>query len=261
MRPEKNEGGKTQRENTVVVVPIYRPRLELLEQFSVDFSGQKLSGRPFIFAAPDGLDVSYYRDRYPNSAFERFDPKFFASVEDYSRLLLSRDFYQRFSAYEFLMVLQPDAIIFRDEIDYWTQQPYDYIGAPWPNGYEFFINLDRFSGKYGRRVKVHVGNGGLSLRRIKKCLRLMDEFPEASTMFSQTGSNEDFFFSMLGALSNDFLLPNEITASRFSMELNPEYYFVVNGGHYPMGSHAWGTVNAPFWAPCIPALASILRAG
>jgi hypothetical protein len=254
-----NESGNKAKENTVVVVPIYRPSLELLEQFSIDFSMGVLAGRHCVFAAPKGLDVSYYRNRYPASTFETFEPEFFASVEDYSRLLISRGFYQRFHAYEFLLVLQPDAIVFRDEIAYWTSQPFDYIGAPWPEGYEFLVNLDRFSGNYGRRVKVHVGNGGLSLRRIKKCLSLMDEFPEASHFFSRTGSNEDFFFSMLGALSNDFILPNEITASRFSMELSPEYYFKVNGGHYPMGAHAWGTVNAPFWAPCIPALASVLQ--
>jgi Protein of unknown function (DUF5672) len=258
MRAE-TESSKVKKQNTVVVVPIYRTSLELLEQFSVDFSKEKLSGRVFVFAAPEGLDVSYYRKRYPDSLFETFEPRFFASVEDYSRLMLSRDFYQRFLAYEFLLLLQPDAIVFRDELTYWTGQPYDYIGAPWPDGYEFFVNLDRFSGAYGRRVKVHVGNGGLSLRRISKCLRLMDEFPEAIKLFSKTGSNEDFFFSMLGALSNDFVLPNEITASRFSMELKPEYYFQVNGGHYPMGSHAWGTVNAPFWAPCVPVLATVLQ--
>ena len=57
---------------------------------------------------------------------------------------------------------------------------------------------------------------------------------------------------------NSFVLPNEVIASRFSMELKPEFYFAVNGGRYPMGAHAWWTVQPKFWAPCIPPLAAIL---
>lgn len=51
----------------------------------------------------------------------------------------------------------------------------------------------------------------------------------------------------MGALSADFVIPNEITASRFSLELKPSYYFAVNGGKLPMAGHAWWKYEPQFW--------------
>jgi hypothetical protein len=56
------------------------------------------------------------------------------------------------------------------------------------------------------------------------------------------------------SLSNDFVIPNEITASRFSMELQPSYYYAVNGGHLPMGGHAWWKYEPQFWRPHLPGM-------
>lgn len=248
------------RKNQVAVaIPIYKHQFEGLEQFSIDYSLAVLKNRDCTFVAPAGLDCGYYAARYPRVRFEFFPAEYFVSVESYSRLLLNPDYYQRFADFEFVLLLQPDAILLADHIDHWSAQPYDYIGAPWPDGVELTIKLDRFRGDLARPVRAYVGNGGLSLRRVRKCLALIKEFPETHFMFSHTGTNEDSFFSLLGQLSGDFLVPNQIVASRFSMELRPEYYHVVNGGHYPMGVHAWAVVNPTFWAPCVPPLANVLK--
>jgi hypothetical protein len=245
--------------SVVVLIPIYKPRFDGLEQFAVDYSLAVMGRRRDVaFAAPQGLDVSYYRERYPQARYETFAPEFFASVDAYSRLLLDAAFYRRFDDRDFVLLLQPDAILLSDQLDYWTAQPFDYIGAPWPEAVELFVKLDRFRGELGRTARSHVGNGGLSLRRVRKCLSLIQEFPENHFRFAHTGTNEDSFYSLLGQLSNDFVIPNEITASRFAMELRPDYYHAVNGGHYPMGVHAWALVQPAFWAPCIPPLASVL---
>lgn len=247
-----------ERRPVAVLIPIYKRELSPLEQFSVDYSLSLVKGRRCIFVAPAGLDCSYYRGRYPQVGYELFPAAYFSSIESYNRLLLAPDFYRRFLAYEFMLILQPDAILLRDDLDFWTAQPFDYIGAPWPDGAELTVRRDRFRGENMRRVRAFVGNGGLSLRRTKQCLALIDEFPETNAMFSQVGTNEDSFFALLGQLSTNFIIPNEITASRFSMELKPEYYYAVNGNQFPMGVHAWGIVAPKFWAPCIPPLAAVL---
>jgi hypothetical protein len=241
-----------------VLVPIYKTRFEPLEQFSVDYSLAVIAYRECCFLAPTGLDCAYYNERYPGIRIEFFPAGFFESIDSYNRLLLSPDFYGRFIQYEFILILQPDAILIRDELDFWTAQPFDYIGAPWPDGVELTVWRDRFRDDFRRRVRASVGNGGLSLRRVRKCLALLGEFPETHAVFLEAGTNEDSYFSLLGLLSTDFVVPNEIIASRFSMELKPEFYFAVNGGRYPMGVHAWWTVQPKFWAPCIPPLAAII---
>lgn len=230
-----------------VLVPLYKSGLDSLEKYSLDHSLAALQGRSVVFIGPKELDRSFYSEHYPTVPFHPFDPPCFESVQEYNRLLLSPAFYERFSIYEFVLILQTDAIILRDELDYWCAQPFDYIGAPWPNGYEVFVNAGLFEGEFGKRVKVAVGNGGLSLRRVRKCISLLKEFDVALDVFDQTGSSEDLFFSVMGALSNDFVIPNEITASRFALELRPSFYYHVNGRQVPMGGHAWWEYEPEFW--------------
>ena len=233
--------------DVVILVPIYKAEPSALERFSLDYSLKALTGRDIRFMGPESLDRSFYDRHYPGLPFLLFQTSSFASIPGYNRLLLSEAFYERFASHEFMLVLQTDAIILRDELDFWCRQPFDYVGAPWPDGYELFVNAGLFEGDYGKRVKVEVGNGGLSLRRVRKCIALLREYKVAVEVFDRTGSSEDLFFSVMGALSGDFLVPNEITASRFSLELKPSYYFHVNGGHLPMGGHAWWKNEPEFW--------------
>lgn len=233
--------------HTIVLIPIYQPTLSDLEQFSLDHSLPLLIDREIRFIGPQGLDLSYYAQRYSSIPFDGFDPAYFASIKGYNLLLLSVDFYQRYAAHEFMLILQTDAILLRDDLDRWADQPYDYVGAPWPQGLQVRVNLDCFDGERAKTVKAMVGNGGLSLRRSKKCQALLQEFPQAVQMFCRTGSSEDLFFAVMGLLSADFVLPNERVASQFSWELQPEHYHAINGVS-PMGGHAWWKYNPAFWA-------------
>lgn len=238
--------------SVVVLIPIYKPELDPWEQYSLDVSMATLGTRLRLFIGPQGLDLHYYAERYPGIDFVGFDAQSFASIPGYNRLLLAAAFYETFAAHEFMLIQQTDAIVLRDELDWWCAQPYDYVGAPWPDGVELFVNLGRFEGERGRRVRAMVGNGGFSLRRIRKQLALLREFPEAVDYFMASGSSEDLFFSFMGALSSDFVLPNEITASRFSLELKPALYHAINGGQPPMGGHAWWKYDLPFWRALLP---------
>lgn len=241
-------------ERVAVLVPVYKAELSALESYSLDVSLPLLRGRVVFFIAPEGLRRDFYEQRYPGVPFLFFDPAHFASIPGYNRLLLDEAFYQRFIAHEFVLILQPDAVLLRDDLDAWSARPFDYVGAPWPEGHELFINLDRFEGAYGKRVKVHVGNGGLSLRRTRQCIALLREFKDATSVFLRAGSSEDLFFAFMGALSKDFVIPNEVTASLFSMELNPAGYFHVNGGVLPMGGHAWWKHDMGFWKQALAPL-------
>lgn len=237
-----------------VLVPLYKEHLDPLESFSLDHSLSALRNRDVYFMGPDKLRRDYYEQRHGSIPWQTFDRQYFASIAGYNRLLLSRDFYTLFLRYEFMLILQTDAIVLQDHLDYWCGQPFDYVGAPWPDGVELFVNAGPFEGDLGKRVKVHVGNGGLSLRRVRKCLSLLDEYNGIIEIFTRTGSSEDLFFSFMGSLSVDFVLPNEITASRFALELKPSYYFAVNGNRCPMGGHAWWKYEPEFWRAQIPDL-------
>lgn len=238
--------------DVVVIVPVYQASLSPLEAYSLDRSMATLRGRDIVFIGPEGLDLAYYRARYGDLVYRAYPAESFASIPGYNRLLLSQAFYRDFADYEFSLICQTDAIALRDELDDWCSRPFDYVGAPWPDGYSLMVNAGRFEGAHGKLVRVMVGNGGFSLRRNRKAIALLDEFDIVLNVFLQTGSSEDLFFSVMGSLSHDFLVPNEITASRFSMELRPSHYYTVNGGQLPMGTHAWWKSEPEFWRPLLP---------
>jgi len=231
----------------IVLIPIYRPLLEPLEEFSVDLSVRKLFSREMLFLAPEGLDTAYYQKRYPFIAIQTFPAGFFASIHGYNQLLLNPAFYQMYAQYEFMLILQTDAIVLRDELSEWMARPYDYIGAPWPVANELVVQIPPFDGDRGRHLRIHVGNGGLSLRRNQSCIELLNEYSAACDMFIRTGSSEDLFFSFMGSVSKRFILPNEVVASEFSLEISPEQYIAMNAGRLPMGAHAWWKHAHAFW--------------
>jgi hypothetical protein len=233
--------------SVAVAVPIYKDSLSALEQFSLDQTFYILKDRETMFVCPDGLGITYYRRRYPAAKYVYFDKGYFASVYDYSRLLLSKPFYAAFSNFEFLLIVQPDVYVFRDDLDYWITQPFDYIGAPWPQGMQLNIMLGRYVPVGGKVVTSYVGNGGFSLRRVRKCIGLIDEFPDVIDTFVKSGSNEDLFYSIFGQLSTSFILPNQITASKFAIEIEPEHYQAITGELSPMGVHAFDKYAPNFW--------------
>jgi hypothetical protein len=242
-----------------LLISIYKPRIGGLELFSLQHSIKVLKpGRHVYLICPHSLDYSFYANTFPNVKIVAFNDFFFQSVGNYSRLLLNEFFYDSFKNYEFVLISQTDAIMLRDELDYWCDSGYDYIGAPWPNSLKITVNTDKYKGQ-DRRISCPVGNGGLSLRRVAKCIQLIKEFPEASTKFASNRINEDLFFSIFGTLSNDFSIPDRITASCFSMEISPDYFSFLNSGKTPMGGHAWWKYDIHFWLNLLGSAADPIR--
>ena len=160
----------------VIIIPIYKKTLDSDEFFSVKKTIGKLKDYDIYWACPNYLDISYYYENFGISKIVRFDDDYFKDVASYSRLLLSCFFYERFINYDFMLICQTDAIILKNELDLWLNKPYDYIGAPWPYGYTFTIRTNKIPLKDGVKCNAFVGNGGLSLRRIRSCIKLIKEF-------------------------------------------------------------------------------------
>jgi len=252
-----NQSGGSSR--LAVLIPAYKPKIDGLELFSLQHSLNVLNqGREVYLICPQSLDHSFYSTIFPGVKFAIFDDYYFLSISAYSKLLMSKSFYEKFQKYEFVLISQTDAILLRDELDYWCERGFDYVGAPWPEALSVHVNTDRYKGK-DTRVLCPVGNGGLSLRRVSKCMQLIDEFPEACTEFANNGIYEDLFFSIFGSLSDNFSIPDITTASCFSMEIAPEYFSFLSSGKVPMGGHAWWRYNVQFWLDLLGSAADPIR--
>lgn len=93
--------------------------------------------------------------------------------KDYSAILTSRPFIEGIPTETFI-VFQTDSMINLAHKDIlYNFIDYDYVGAPWPWDW------------------LHVGNGGLSLRKRSTCLKIIDQFGPYNGLY------EDHFYSIL----------------------------------------------------------------
>lgn len=223
-----------------VIIPIYKSQLTDSESRSFKQCLDILGNHPLMLVAPNGLDTTVYENiAGRNLQRTYFNKRYFTSVSGYSELLLSKKFYCQFEAYEYILIYQLDAWVFRDDLSYWCEKNYDYIGAPWleappiTSDKKPLINISNF-------LKNKVGNGGLSLRKVKTHIRwawwvffLFKLFPK----------NED----ILWTLFVPFKKPNEMEALHFAFELNPKQSYELLNEQLPFGCHAWEKYDPIFW--------------
>lgn len=233
--------------NCAVLIPIYKGKLDEDELFSVKTSLANLSGHDIFWVAPEGLNLTFYEDNFGSINVKYLAKEYFNNIAGYNKLLTSVFFYELFLEYDFSLICQPDAIVLKPELQNWLEKPYDYIGAPWPNGYSLKIYTHKIPIPEGVSCTAFVGNGGLSLRRNQACIDLLYEFDDVAEKWRVEGHAEDLFFAFLGTISNRFTLPNIAVSAHFSHDINPEYLIKFTNGRIPFGCHAWKKYNRMEW--------------
>lgn len=237
----------TKQPNCAVLIPIYKNQLDEDELFSVKTSLSNLQGHDIYWVAPNGIDLTFYNQNFGLIQPQYFDADYFKNIAGYNKLLTSTFFYETFIAYEFCLICQPDAIVLKPELHDWLEKPYDYIGAPWPDGYSLKIQSNKIPIPEGITCTAFVGNGGLSLRRNQACIDLIQEFDDVAEMWGAQGHAEDLFFGFIGTISNNFCVPNIMIAAHFSHDIEPEKINSFIANKTPFGCHAWGKYQRNFW--------------
>ncbi len=271
----------------IVVIPVYKDVPSTSERASIRQTFRVLGKHDIVFVTHEGCRLDEYRKivegEHGTLRTEFFDKGYFDSTAHYSDLCFSEAFYLRFKDHDYMLICQTDAWVFRDELDYWCSQNYDYIGAP----IYFPYNEKRFT-----RIFFGIGNGGFCLRKISHCLKVVRHnrkktflkpraltrmywyyflYNEAFTSnilkrlalvgkvvakcfgisnttgyFIQNHINEDMLFGTWAAQSwglADCRIPDELNAARFSMELNAPTLYNQLGDKLPFGCHAFEKWN------------------
>lgn len=214
----------------VIVIPRYSINLSMCEEVALRQVHYILGHYDIVYVSPEKMREFYS----PTDNVEYFDDNCFSSVYAYSELLMTTEFYMRFLQYEYMLIYQLDAFVFRDDLLQYCKMGYDYIGAP----------ISRFHSM----MKGRVGNGGLSLRKVSSCLRMTrDKNSVIKSVFKnipddkKTVRPEDQFFGWCGYNDGyDFLLPDVKIALSFSVENNVQHvYKKIEKGELPFGVHGW----------------------
>ncbi|MES2278319.1 MAG: DUF5672 family protein [Bacteroidota bacterium] len=248
-----------------VIIPFYKDSLSAYEQIALQQCARILSVYPVIAVKPQSLTLPTEANIINFAQVESFDDSYFKGLAGYNRLMLSAEFYARFADYEYVLIYQMDAFIFKDELSYWCSQGFDYIGPPWiiktyhkGMAARALINVQRFfaksftanTGKF--RFENMVGNGGFSLRRVKKFHDLCISMKTVIDHYlSQTGNiyNEDVFWSIEPNKYQEQLnIPGWHTALRFGFEVPLKSAANADAEHLPFGCHDWDRY-ADFWRP------------
>jgi hypothetical protein len=216
--------------NVAVAVPYWGAELGEDERISLRHLDRHLAG----------YDRFTVGAELPGFARKPFPRRYFRNPFTYSRLLLSRRFYEAFSAYDYVLVHQLDCLVFRDELEEWCARELDYVGAPWlPPAVDFV-------------AEPAVGNGGFSLRRVAAFLEVLRRLPRLywRRADERYRKHEDLFWSF-GApeLVPDFRIATVEQALRFAFEVDPRRAFELAGRRLPFGCHAWAKYDRAFWEP------------
>lgn len=248
--------------NCAILIPIYKQSIDKFEEKSFRQCLNILSKYPIYIITHKKLNTKLYNDiaseyeKYLH--YEYFDEVFFQNIQGYNRLMLNIDFYNRFKSNKYILIYQLDAYVFKDELDYWCQQSYDYIGAPW---------FERYSSHEKNALLWDVGNGGFSLRRVQYFIKvlkwklpvkkinlkdllchfsigkLLYIFGYYNTMkyhIETNQINEDAFYTQF--LKRSWItpkVPDVITAAHFSFEQSPSYLFKLCNNQLPFGCHGF----------------------
>lgn len=235
-----------------VVIPVFKGVLDPYEGIALKQCMTVLQDHPIYFVGPAGLQPEYMNEQ---AVSLNFPPKFFEGIAGYNRLLLSREFYESFLQYRYILIHQLDAFVFRDELNHWCSRGFDYVGAPWIDAHWHASFRIRRSLPLWMRIRHlvmgdkdrSVGNGGFSLRRIGAFLSILARLQGKASEFEL---NEDMFWSIIAPnYCRAFNIPQQEEALQFSYETAPRECHRRNGGRLPFGCHAWWKYDIEFWRP------------
>lgn len=239
---------KLYRKKICIIIPIYKEILTENERLSIRKTQQVLNIYDIYFITYKELNLAQYR-KYKKIKICYFPKKYFEDSKSYSRLLLNPIFYVKFLNYEYMCIVQTDAMILGtvEQLKEFIYLKYDYIGAPWKEPFrihrfepsnhfwilELFPNIK--NKMMGKETVCYVGNGGLSLRNIKNTIKLLLKYWIFSISWWE---NEDLFFAYYGACDGKtYKLPEKNTAKKFSVETTAKAD--IDKGVCPFGIHAW----------------------
>lgn len=238
-----------------ILIPVYKKTPDADETACIDRYFSVLKDHDLIFFVPGSLDTAWYEERYPGAVFEHFADRYFTGTGGYNRLLLSDGFYARFASYEYILIAQPDAVIWQNEnrIGEFIEKGYDYIGAPWiperriwewlfPKQKSFPFFRIRCCKKKGEGITM--GNGGFCLRRVSACRELIRQY-RWRKIYWFIKRSEDIFFGLCGSDNrNTFRLADVETGKAFSREFGLRK--CVEEGDIPYAVHGWSKEYADY---------------
>ena len=214
--------------NCIIIVPIYKEKLNYDEEQSVKRLFKILGNHHICMICPMSLDTSYY-SKFNFKDYYRLWDEWFDSIKSYSKLMLNDGFYEMFQSFDYMLIYQTDAWVFSDQLDYWCDKGYDYIGAP-----HYYVNYEWVN-------NGNCANGGFSLRKISWFINTLKKHKEHIESLKDEDYPEDFYLRDFCRFEGNFA--PMIECARFSFEIQPHILYQFIDCKKPFGCHAYNKVS------------------
>lgn len=262
-----------------VIIPVHKPLPCVYELISLTAAKIHLNSYNCYLVYPLGMDASTYTNAFPALKLQAVNPAWLSSVEQYNKLKLSRYFYGLFLGYEYMLTYELDAYIFHSDFESFGAFKFDFIGAPFFEGY--------WEAKAGTYL-VKGCNSGFSVRNIQSCIKILNSMDKFKTrwffyklvlshssklrvwlnritgykydiyvtgkfgfQFAGFHLNEDVIWSeVVPVMFPNFKVADPMSALKFSFEYNLTDSLRLNRDELPLGCHAWPK-HLDFWAQYI----------
>ena len=253
-----------------VIIPFYRATISDYENIALRQCQKVLGTHPIIAIKPQSLTLPEALAQIALTKVVSFEDSYFDNIAGYNRLMLSEEFYSQFLNYEYILIYQLDAFVFSDQLLHWCNQNIDYVGAPWlrdidhgdlfkaaKSNVQYYIHTRYDLQKDGepspKQFENRTGNGGFSLRRVKKFYDItQSRQPDIQKYLAKAGKhqfNEDAFWSIEVNRKKKILnIPGYEKAVGFAFENSPQRALNINKQQLPFGCHAWDR-HVEFWNP------------
>lgn len=245
-----------------IVIPIYKTHPTEIERLALLRTSSVLKGYDCYFIQARGSNMArHYSTLEKKFSIHEFSPEYFSGIPGYNRLMMVPEFYSQFLGYDYMLIAQLDAVVFEDRLLSFCESGFDYFGAPWVGyditklpklapylSWKYRLRNSRL-GKYLLGQTWAVGNGGLSLRRVKSALQVLEKSSTLQTFdVGQFRANEDNFWSFVAPrIDSTFKVAPFPLALDFAFELAPQICFRLNGSRLPFGCHAFEKHEPDFW--------------
>ncbi|TFF38821.1 DUF5672 family protein [Mucilaginibacter psychrotolerans] len=262
-----------------VIIPVHKSAISADEAISLAACKAHLSGYHCYLLYPEGMDTKAYTALHAGLLLHPVNPDWLSSIEKYNKMKVSTGFYQLFARYEYMLTYELDAFIFNDGFDAAKAFAFDYIGAPFFEGY--------WAARPGAKFMKGC-NSGFSVRNIQACIKALqvvsglrwqwllyrlsllhssrlrkkvNEWTNGRYEVFVTGRfafnfanfhlNEDLIWSeVIPKLVPSFAVADPMSALGFSFEYNLDESLQLNKGALPLGCHAWAK-HLDFWSKYI----------
>ena len=238
-----------QSNKVIVVIPVYKAQPDKDEAMALRQALKILRRHPILLVYPDKLPLDAYFDiGFTRQQATPYRSDLFKDISAYNKWLCSKHFYTDFSNYDFVLIFQSDAWVFRDDLIEWCDKDYDYIGSPWlwkPEQVRNKVRIDLWP-----LLRNQVGNGGVSLR---KTSTMMQYAGLAVFLFRLLKKNEDFIWLLVSRLPwVKMKKPMPTEALQFCVEMNPDKALDLLNNKLPFSTHAYIRYGREFWKKHIP---------